>query len=184
MRKNGDMAKQFQEFFAKNIQKNHFENCDIFVCRSDGILLYHRDGPFKTSQQRDSLGALISGMCQAASGLFANFSSQIENKKPKDVSGEEENYRLSFDTSSKGVYVLPFLLGNNDYYFGIIYSQETNPGQMKSKLREILARLQFYFEENKFMDEIKQSNQFLFSDITDKEIDQLFSSSTSIQLRS
>jgi predicted regulator of Ras-like GTPase activity (Roadblock/LC7/MglB family) len=93
----------------KKIIVNFFEEndfgkiCDhLTLVRDDGIVIYsNNQDEFLSS----SIGALSSGLWQAATSLIQ----YIENNKSNE-------FRLTFDTSSSGVYILPISLVNSKCY--------------------------------------------------------------------
>ncbi len=159
--------------FDINVDSNEVDNLldnvgrasghSIFVCRNDGILLYSNEKKISQNDQK-SMGALVSGVWQAAEAL----STFLPNYKNEDV------YRLGFDTSSQGIYVLPLNIKQSTYYLGVIFYDEVNPGMIKSQIRNFGQKFINYIENKTYHNnEVKED--FLFKDITDHEIDQLFS---------
>lgn len=161
--------------------KNFFDSCEIdekinrfsfFVIRQDGVVLYKN----KTSANKlddTSIGALLSGVWQASRALAGYI--------PKNQN--QEGFRLSFDTSSQGIYIVPVACESDELYMGVIYHEEVNPGFLKNKMRDLAMSFSNFLEG-----EFKNANvqkpvvkdntnkaEFLFSDISDDEMDQLFS---------
>lgn len=163
-----------------NYVKAFFESCEIderinhfsfFMIRSDGVVLYHNNS-MTSSLSKSSVGALLSGVWQASKAL-----SEFIPKNSK-----EDGYRLSFDTSSQGIYIVPIATDLEELYLGLIYHDETNPGLIKNQMREMAIRFSEFLnqelKEYKQTLEIKNSvfdkNDFLFADISDAEMDRLF----------
>jgi hypothetical protein len=158
-----------------------FKSCEIddklnrysfFLIRHDGVVLYHNNN-LGDSLSKSSIGALLGGVWQAANAL-ASFIPKEESK---------EGYRLSFDTSAQGVYIVPISVGDEELYLGLIYHDEVNPGFIKNKIREMASSFSEFLEaELKESITRKQSqkkthttkSEFLFGDITDSEMDRLF----------
>ena len=156
---NSEMIDYLDEYLSGGA----LDRFSVFVCRQDGVVLYKKDG-IGLSVSHSSVGALLGGVWQAASTL-ASFLPESEKK---------EIFRLSFDTSSTGVYILPFQMKNNDYYLGLLYNDELNPGFIKNRLRDLMMRLEEYLAE--FAEEArKEENDILFENITDDEIEAIFS---------
>ena len=94
---------------------------------------------------------------------------------------KEDNFyefRLGFDTTETGLYILPFKLKGNDYYISAIYNDVDNPARLKRNLRLLKENLEIYLtsvESADSNDEAKVSNEYLFDNITDDEMDNLFS---------
>ncbi|MCB9060465.1 MAG: hypothetical protein H6622_02950 [Halobacteriovoraceae bacterium] len=154
-----NLGKEIGQFFKKN-PASFIENYQCFICRYDGILVYSNSVEEK-SLDLNSICALLGGVWQASAGLAAFI---------KDAEAMKE-FRLSFDSSSSGVFVLPLKINNTEYYFGTMYSKEMNPGQLKSKLRFYRDKIQ----NLDFSTKQKKDDRFLFNDISDDEMDNLFS---------
>lgn len=168
MSSNTNIPKYVQAFFKSCEIDEKINRYSFFLIRYDGVVLYHNEN-LANSLSKSSIGALLGGVWQAAKAL-ADFI-------PKEEA--EEGYRLSFDTSSQGVYIVPITVGKEELYLGLIYHDEVNPGFIKNKIREMATSFGEYLEQ-----ELKESyskkqmndgkNSFLFGDITDSEMDQLF----------
>jgi len=138
-------------------------NADIstMFSRHDGHLIFK----IGKSSEKDlqSASALVCGAWQAVNSL--------KDYIKKDTS---EIYRLSFDTTSSGVFVVPIYNNNEQYYLTFLYSSLLNPGSLKAKIRLIKEKI----EKLNCFDEIKldSNNKYLFKNVTDEEVDNLFSS--------
>lgn len=160
--------------------KEFFDSCEIdekinrfsfFMIRADGVVLYHNNN-MVNQMDKSSIGALLSGVWQASKAL----SSFIPNDKKQD------GYRLSFDTSSQGIYIVPVANNLEELYMGLIYHEEINPGFIKSKMREMAKGFSEYLNDaikndkdlNAKKNKSENLDDFLFSDISDSEMDQLF----------
>lgn len=161
--------------------KNFFDSCEIdekinrfsfFVIRQDGVVLYKN----KTSANKlddTSIGALLSGVWQASRAL-AGYIPQNNN---------QEGFRLSFDTSSQGIYIVPVACETDELYMGVIYHEEVNPGYLKNKMRDLAVSFSNFLEnelqsagvQKTTVKDNTNKTDFLFSDISDDEMDQLFS---------
>jgi hypothetical protein len=136
----------------------------LFVTREDGITIYDT----VQNQTTTSVSALVSGVWQASEALMG-----LAHPN-QDVM----EFRLGFDTSSQGIYLFPFSLTGKRYFLGAIYHDCVNPGQLKRQVAMIKEEMDRLFlelpVENK---KVKTSNRegFLFTEITDEEIDRLFS---------
>ena len=169
MNPNNNIPKHIETFFKSCEIDDKLNRYSFFLIRYDGVVLYHNNN-LGNSLSKSSIGALLGGVWQAARAL-ADFI-------PKEKS--EEGYRLSFDTSSQGLYIVPITVGEEELYLGLIYHDEVNPGFIKNKIREVAASFSEFLEQ-----ELKESfgkntsrtpgnNNFLFGDITDSEMDRLF----------
>lgn len=167
MRANNNIPKYVETFFKSCEIDEKINRYSFFLIRYDGVVLYHNNN-LANSLSKSSIGALLGGVWQAAKAL-ADFIPKEEAK---------EGYRLSFDTSSQGVYIVPITVGHEELYLGLIYHDEVNPGFIKNKIREMATSFgEFLEHELAGSRDIKQTNadnNFLFGDITDSEMDRLF----------
>lgn len=156
-------------FFDENKFLSNEREFAAFFIRPDGVPVYHLSN-FDHDINDSSVGALLGGVWQAAKTLAAFLPNENNN----------EEFRLSFDTTSKGIYVLPVRVGEDEYFLGLIYHAEVNPGLIKSKLRNFVNRFQNFIEEKKnsnanINETSNDKESALFSNITDSEMDDLFS---------
>jgi len=138
-------------------------NARLFVTREDGITIYDSIQNNTTT----SVAALVSGVWQASEALMGLV------YKQNDVM----DFRLGFDTSSQGIFLFPFSLSGKRYFLGAIYNDCLNPGQLKrhiALIKEEMERL-FINEPIPKKSVISKRQDFLFQDISDAEIDRLFS---------
>jgi hypothetical protein len=162
-------SKKINRFVAQKASDILNDNCKVFLCRSDGVLIYQNH--FEDDNlDKDSIGVLMGGVWQAAKALVDFIPEEDSSLKQGDF------FRLSFDTSSRGVYILPFSIHKSEYYIGVIYFDEVNPAPIKAGMRKMLHQLEDYLEEsppNTRQDDNNSKN--LFKDISDKEMDNIFS---------
>ena len=127
---------------------------------SDGISIYSNcEDKFEVS----TIGALTSGLWQAAESLSA-----IVGKN-----NDFFEFRLGFDTSSDGLYILPVKIINEMYFVCIIYGKSENPGKLKRNIRQLKDSLEVFL--SKFsLDVEKNREEYLFQNISDVEMDKLF----------
>jgi hypothetical protein len=131
----------------------------LALVRGDGIIIYsNAEDSFESS----SIGALVSGVWQAAESL----NSIISNNN------EDFDFRLAFDTTENGLYILPIDVLKETFYICSIYKEEVNPAKLKRNLRLLKENLEVFLSEYK--EEISTRNDYLFSNITDAEMDNLF----------
>ena len=137
----------------------------IFLSREDGITIYDSVQNNTTS----SVSALVSGVWQASEALIS-LASPSQNIM---------EFRLGFDTSSQGIYLYPVYLSGKRYLLGAIYRDCLNPGQLKRQLAMIKEEIDLiFFEEpisTKSKKKFPEREGFLFQEISDDEIDRLFS---------
>jgi hypothetical protein len=169
MKANNNIPKYVETFFKSCEIDEKLNRYSFFLIRYDGVVLYHNNN-LGNSLSKSSVGALLGGVWQAARALAAFI--------PKEES--REGYRLSFDTSSQGVYIVPITVGAEELYLGLIYHDEVNPGFIKNKMREMATSFGEFLEQEltesfgKNQTRSIENNDFLFGDITDSEMDRLF----------
>jgi hypothetical protein len=136
----------------------------LFVTREDGITIYDSVQNNTTT----SVAALVSGVWQASEALMGLV----------HQGNDSMEFRLGFDTSSNGIYLFPFSLSGKRYYLGAIYSDCLNPGQLKRQVAMIKEEMDRLFETLPApvaLPAVRARDGFLFQDISDEEIDRLFS---------
>lgn len=133
----------------------------LFVTREDGITIYDS----VQNKTTTSVAALVSGVWQASEALMSIVNSS------EDIM----NFRFGFDTSSQGIFLLPFTFEGNRYFLGAIYKDLLNPGQLKRQVSLIKEEMDILFEDQQGFSARPERKGFLFQDITDEEMDRLFS---------
>jgi len=140
-------------------------NARLFVTREDGITIFDS----VQNQTTTSVAALVSGVWQASEALMG-----LAHPN-QDVM----EFRLGFDTSSQGIYLMPFSLNTKRYFLGAIYQDCINPGQLKRQVVMIKEEMDRLFANELVTPKTKIQTRgregFLFQEITDAEIDRLFS---------
>jgi len=142
--------------------KKHGVKARLFVSREDGITVYDSVQDLTTT----SVSALVSGVWQASEALMGLAHPQ------KDIM----EFRLAFDTSSQGIYLFPFKLQGKKFFLGAIYRDCINPGQLKRQIAMIKEEMERLFSD--MPSEVKNfplREGYLFKDISDDEMDRLFS---------
>lgn len=166
------IPKYIEQFFKSCEIDDKLNRYSFFLIRHDGVVLYNNKNAANPLSQ-SSIGALLGGVWQAARAL-ASFI-------PKETN---EAYRLSFDTASQGVYVIPVNVYNEELYLGLIYHDEVNPGLIKNKIRDMAYAFTRFMEEelkNHPMStaasgQVKKNSEYLFKDLSDVEMDRAFAS--------
>ncbi len=137
----------------------------LFVTREDGITVYDS----VQNQSTTSVSALVSGLWQASEALMK----LVDNNAPV------LDFRLGYDTSSEGIFLVPFHLSGKRYFLGAIYTDLVNPGQLKRKVSQIKGEIELLYASEE-ISPVRVTKQetiregFLFTDISDEEIDRLF----------
>ena len=155
------VSQRTSDFFSKTNLKS--SNVGVVVTREDGIAIYS-----SLSKDKSSYSALMAGIWQASRETMGLISENLN----------EHEFRLSFDTSSSGLLVLPLEVEKKLFLLGAVYTDQTNPAQVKVKLRVLRDKLSQYLRENKDEEKINKIGEkakFLFKDISDDEMDNLFS---------
>ncbi len=155
-------AESFKNFFSNYKSQIDFSRVSLFICRADGVMLhaFSQQG----ANQLSSIGALLAGVWQAA-GALADF---IPNRR------DALEFRLGFDSSAEGVYILPLKSKRQPLYLAAIYHGIVNPGLLKNQLRQLEEQLSRFIDDLPLAEEV-EAKKFLFEKITNDEIDQLFS---------
>ncbi len=162
-----NLITDLKKYFNKNKLHKTLAANQVFICRGDGQVVY-KNQSYENELDSLSIGALIGGVWQASSALSAFL--------PETPTGD--NFRLSFDTSSRGIYILSCKIDGKEYYLGCIFTDTVNPGQLKLSMRELKKYINNEFKNSKPKTK-KENNKkpdFLFSNISDKEVDDMFSS--------
>lgn len=164
-----EIPKLIEQFFLSLEIDQRLNRFSFFLIRQDGVILYQNKKNLKINAH--SVGALLGGVWQASSAL----TEFIPGKK------RELEFRLSFDTSSEGIYIVPIDFEAEKFYLGLIYHNEVNPGLLKSKMRDIATSLSQFLNMEKLNEKLDKNTagdkveEKLFRDITDAEIDHIFS---------
>jgi len=149
----GQAKEMIEDAFKSELRAN----IGAYLFRNDGIVLMSV-GKNTSKGTGQTIGSLIGGAFQASLSVMGQLNSDSE--KVTNI--------LSFGTSSSGIYVVPLM--NQQTYLGITYQEVKNPGKVKNKFKNIARKL----SENGTFNESLGSEK-LFADITDDEIDNLFS---------
>lgn len=149
-----------RDSLAKILERNSIEST-LILARQDGVVVFEQDNSLE-EKSKQTLGALMAGAWQAAQAMADLF--------PTD---ENRFFRLGFDTSDSGIYILPIDAKTEKFYLGLFFKNEMNPAILKNKLRnvsqQVMEELAVYFAARKDLDKP------LFENITDEEIENIFS---------
>lgn len=152
--------KNLPTFLEKEIQDLGFTKQSLFLCRNDGVVLYKKH---LHQFDQETASALLSGIWQAASAL-------TELLPEKDQ--QSDFFRLSLDTSSRGIYLVPTTINGKSCFWGMLYHEEINPALVKMKLRELATKLENFVEKSENNNHPNKGQPF--SELTDEEIDLAF----------
>jgi hypothetical protein len=134
----------------------------LFVTRDDGITIYDSI----QNKTTNSVSALVSGLWQASEAL-------MNLVQPHE---QVLDYRLGFDNSSNGLLLFPFSLSGKKYFLGCLYQDSINPAHLKYQMTQTKQMLEKAFHEEKKLtaSTVIYRQGYLFSDISDAEMDRLF----------
>jgi hypothetical protein len=157
------LNKKLSEHFEAFPQKEILKKTTIFALSKDGRV-YGQLGKKRDEKDVQSLGALLVGLWQA--------SEAVEGFLDENSSGE---MALSYQDSARGFYILRPNKNNPDVFWGLLFEGVVNPG----KIKVYFKGLREHFNQIKILDkkelESNGNGSTLFQDITDEEVDQLFS---------
>jgi len=136
-------------------------DCSVSIVREDGIVLYTN---LQKKYRSQSIGALAAGVWQAATAL---------NSTIDMTTSDVLDFRLSFDQSDEGVYLLGFNFNSNNYLVCALYSETVNPAKLKMNIRNIKTSLVSFLSTYN-QKETHTNSDYLFNNITDEEMDRLF----------
>lgn len=158
------MNKDLKTLIARYPKRSELVGPSFSILREDGINLYRSD-----DQQSQSIDALMAGVWQAA-----------QTVSQEDVEANP-NFRLSFENSSQGFFIYPLKVDEFRLFLGVVYKKVLNPGKLKNEFRLFKEYLEqnYKLEKIESMEtasvKVEQQGQKLFSNISDDEIDNLFS---------
>ena len=157
------LIKKLSEHFEAFPHKETLETTTIFALSRDGRV-YGQLGKKRSEKDVQSLGALLVGLWQA--------SEAVEGFLEKKDSGE---MALSYQDSERGFYILRPNPNNPEVFWGLLFEGEVNPG----KIKVYFKNLREHFNKIKILDKkdlnSNEEGSTLFQDITDEEVDELFS---------
>ena len=162
------MIDQLVSTISSEISALKLNNTQHFLFRNDGICFFSNSEEKNLSQ---NLTALMTGVWQASKAMF--------DFLPEQMKGQEAEFKLSFETSSQGVFIQPLQGTSETFYYGVIYSEILNPGPLKQKIRNIKSKLHqviIEFEQSTPSNTQRsdKGEDYLFKDISDDEIDNIF----------
>ncbi|MBY0516020.1 MAG: roadblock/LC7 domain-containing protein [Bacteriovoracaceae bacterium] len=135
----------------------------LFVVRTDGLLVWDA----RPDQQSQALAALCSGVWEAA-GAMAKVAGQ----------GELQDFRFVFDSTDRGVFIFPMFNKKQPFYLAAIYERCVNPALLKRQVHSLGEKLCRYLDSLPQQRSVQvktiKREGYLFSDISDAEMDRLF----------
>lgn len=156
---------QIQDLLNNKIASMN-ESVELSLFRDDGVLLCSTK---KATLNDASMGALTAGLWQAAESLMQHAAR----------SEDQDELRLDISTSSSGIFLLPIIFFNEKKCFlAGTYLEVLNPSKIKQEIKILaksLSHKKFKKSEVVVSATKDQEERFLFNNITDDEIDSLFS---------
>ena len=156
--------KALDKLITKNITiLSEFNDLSVLLTRNDGVILWaNKSG----DRKNHTLGALITGAWTATRALT------------EEIGAENINNTLTFGGSSDGIHVLPITLSGKRFAFSVLYKKVNNPAKLKLKFRLLKQIIEDEYDEksklSELVDDGKEKTKALFNNITDEEIDNLF----------
>jgi len=129
----------------------------LFCIRSDGVMIHSTD----RSNSAQSLAVLMAGSWQAAEAMSDMIPGESDN----------QSFRFSFDTTSKGIYITSFEADRCKYFLGCLYCSSMNPGKLKMQIRGLQKKLEVILTGLRG-EQVEDSN--IFAGMSDNEIDKIF----------
>lgn len=134
----------------------------LFVVRRDGLMVWEKQaGP-----QSQALAALCGGVWEAAFAMA----------QAAGTTSSARGFRLVFDDAQAGVLIFPIQLEGQIYYLGTVYADCMNPGRLRRQIQMLAEAVESDLTQA-FTPDASGSEAragFLFTDITDAEMDRLF----------
>jgi hypothetical protein len=157
------IEKRLEDHFGKFPEKDILAKVTVLALSHDGRV-YGQLGVKKSPADIQSLGALLVGMWQASEAVKG-----FMDTSPND------DLNLAFQSSNGGFFILRPGVKNKNVFWGLLFENETNPGKVKlyfKKLRDHFEAIEILPAKNK---EDEGDGSYLFRDITEDEVDKLFS---------
>jgi len=153
-----DFEKRIKDHFNKFKGKGTLSKTAVLAITLEGQVLAKIGGHYEKGAIQ-SFGALMTGLLQA--------SASISDLMGKD---NKEEVVLSYQTTSSGFFILPPNETNRRLFWAFMFDNEQNPGKIKLYAK----KLRTHMNEVSIIEE-REDDEILFKDITDKELDDLFS---------
>jgi len=162
------MVPQFPQRLSEAFEQRRLpEGVRLMVVRRDGLLVWDAapDG------QSQSLAALCGGVWEASLAMA----------QTAGAAQGPEGFRLVFDDAAAGVLVFPLTLEGQTYYLAGVYVDCVNPARLRRQVQELRDAIADGWKAPPVTTpklapatNNKGREGYLFSDITDEEMDRLF----------
>jgi len=156
---NGQMHEHISAFMNKHKLPNGLR---LLVVRNDGLLIW--DG--RPDNQSQALAALCGGVWEASNAMAK-------------AAGQNtvQDFRFVFDSTDRGVLIFPIQGEKQNFYLTAIYQGCVNPALLKRQVHALGTKLAAHVRalpRPTRATPAPQRTGFLFSDISDEEMDRLF----------
>ncbi len=155
---------------VENTLLDHFQKLDleipaqgftILAISAEGQVLAQM-GEERESKELQSLGALLAGVWQASEAL----------KDFLTTKEDQDELRLNFQNAHSGYLLLPPSEKNPKITFAFLFEKQTNPG----KIKFLAGKIRTHFDEIEILQkDTGKAEEYLFKNITEDEVDKLFS---------
>jgi hypothetical protein len=135
----------------------------LMVVRRDGLMVWDA----APDQRSQSLAALCGGVWEASMAMA----------QTAGAAQEASGFRLVFDDAATGMMVLPLSVEGQTYYLAGVYGDCVNPARLRrqvQELRDVVAETWVAVPVKKSTPVSTGREGYLFTDITDEEMDRLF----------
>lgn len=134
----------------------------LFVVRNDGLMVWDA----KPDQQSQSLAALCGGVWEASRAM-AQAAGQANLSE----------FRFVFDSTDRGVLIFPVTADTQGFHLAAIYQDCVNPALLKRQVHSLGLKLAAHVKalpRPARPAPAPTRSGYLFSDISDEEMDRLF----------
>lgn len=146
-----------QNFFSEYEIQANSSNYSLMIFDNHGLIQYSKN----IGNDHHDLSVLMLGLASAGREVLERIFS---------VNKDEE--ALSLGTSKRGIFLYP--LNEFNLYLACLYNGLSNPGQLKHECRLCRDELKKFLDNSNTFTEDENQDGFLFTKISDREIDSLF----------
>ena len=150
---------QLRELYDHCSLQDFFLDASVLILKEDGQVISELGKKIDQNILHQS-GVLMTGAWQASLAM-------------KVCDKQDSDQILSLGSTQSGFYVLPFTY-DQSLVMGIIYKDHVNPGKLKMKAKTLRDFLSENLTKTESL-ENKTNDNYLFKNITDAELDKLFS---------
>ena len=134
------------------------KNQELYIYRTEGVQLWT-----SSLKSNPTIISLLAGLWQSARAI----SKSLKTNSLSDI--------LQFGNSSQGIITQSIYLDNKEYLISLSYKNTLNPAKLRLKFRMFCQKIEEqFFDEAKSPISESKKEEALFSNISDEEVDQLF----------